>query len=131
MTPFKPEAIQASEGCRSPAQDLLHGAKLLREESLPDLALPRVLPGFGFQREIELLVEAGLNAVEVIHIATPNGAEFLGESARIGTIEAGKQDDVVIVHDDPASTISDTSSKMALATTPSPVPASAQPRVVS
>src|ERR1700687_2099299 len=33
-----------------------------------------VLPGFGDQREIELLVEAGFTPVEAIHIATQNGA---------------------------------------------------------
>jgi AbiV family abortive infection protein len=38
MTPFKPEAIQAMEACRSHAQDLFDGAKLLREKCLPNLA---------------------------------------------------------------------------------------------
>jgi AbiV family abortive infection protein len=38
MTPFKPEAIQAMEACRSHAQDLFEGAKLLRENSFPHLA---------------------------------------------------------------------------------------------
>jgi AbiV family abortive infection protein len=38
MTPFKPEAVQAMEACRSHAQDLFDGAKLLREKSLPNLA---------------------------------------------------------------------------------------------
>jgi AbiV family abortive infection protein len=38
MTPFKPEALRAIEACRSHAQDLFDGAKLLREKSLPNLA---------------------------------------------------------------------------------------------
>src|ERR1039458_5198713 len=38
MTPFKPAAIQTMESCRSHARDLLDGAKLLREKSLPNLA---------------------------------------------------------------------------------------------
>jgi AbiV family abortive infection protein len=38
MTPFKPEAIQAMEACRSHAQDLFDAAKLLREKSFPNLA---------------------------------------------------------------------------------------------
>jgi AbiV family abortive infection protein len=38
MTPFKPEVFRAMEACRSHAQDLFDGAKLLREKSLPNLA---------------------------------------------------------------------------------------------
>src|SRR5579862_9444202 len=38
------------------------------------------LAGFGDQRELELLVEAGFTPLEAIHIATANGAAFLGES---------------------------------------------------
>ena len=45
-----------------------------------------VIAGFGDQREIELLVEAGFTPVEAIHIATSNGAEFLGELQKIGTL---------------------------------------------
>jgi imidazolonepropionase-like amidohydrolase len=59
------------------------------------------------QREVELLVEAGFTAVEAIHIATANGAEFLNESDRIGTIEVGKQADLVVIRGDPESNISD------------------------
>ena len=66
-----------------------------------------VLAGFGDQREIELLVEAGFTPVEAIHIATANGAEFLGESARIGSIAPGKQADLVVIHGDPSTKIED------------------------
>jgi imidazolonepropionase-like amidohydrolase len=66
-----------------------------------------VIAGYGDQREIELLVEAGFTPVEAIKIATRNGAEFLGELDRIGTITAGKQADIVIVKGDPSATIVD------------------------
>ena len=49
-----------------------------------------VIAGFGDQREVELLVEAGFTPLEAIHIATANGAQFLGEADRIGTVAAGK-----------------------------------------
>ena len=65
------------------------------------------LAGFGDQREVELLVEAGFTPLEAIHIATSNGAEFLGESARIGTLAAGKQGDIVVVKGDPSKNIND------------------------
>jgi hypothetical protein len=65
------------------------------------------LAGFGDQREVELLVEAGFTPAEAIHIQTENGAKFLGESHRIGTIAAGKQADLVVIHGDPTKTIAD------------------------
>ncbi|MBS1805620.1 MAG: amidohydrolase family protein [Acidobacteria bacterium] len=66
-----------------------------------------VLPGFGDQREIELLVEAGFSPLEAIHIATENGAIYLGRQDRIGTLAAGKQADIVLVKGDPSKKIED------------------------
>jgi len=66
-----------------------------------------VLAGFGDQREVELLVEAGFTPLEAIHIATANGAQFLGEADRIGTIAAGKQADLVVIKGDPSQKIED------------------------
>lgn len=50
-----------------------------------------VLPGFGDQREVELLVEAGFTPAEAIQIATENGALYLGRQDRIGSLAPGKQ----------------------------------------
>jgi hypothetical protein len=66
-----------------------------------------VVPGFGDQREIELLVEAGFSPVEAIKIATLNGATYLGKQDQIGTIATGKNADLVVIKGDPASHISD------------------------
>jgi imidazolonepropionase-like amidohydrolase len=66
-----------------------------------------VLAGFGDQRQTELLVDAGFTPLEAIHIATQNGAEFLGEGARIGTLKAGKQADLVVINGDPSDKIAD------------------------
>jgi imidazolonepropionase-like amidohydrolase len=65
------------------------------------------LAGFGDQRQTELLVEAGFTPLEAIHIATQNGAEFLGQADRIGTLSAGKQADIVVVKGDPSQKIRD------------------------
>ena len=64
-----------------------------------------VLPGFGDQREVELLVEAGFTPVEAIHIATENGAIYLGRQDRIGTLAPGKQADLVLINGDPSKNI--------------------------
>jgi len=66
-----------------------------------------VIAGFGDQREVELLVEAGFTPVEAIHIATSNGAQFLGELDKIGTLAVGKAADIVVVQGDPSANIKD------------------------
>jgi len=66
-----------------------------------------VIAGFGDQREVELLVEAGFTPLEAIHIATANGAEFLGEQNQIGTIAPGKAADIVVINGDPSANIKD------------------------
>ncbi len=66
-----------------------------------------VLPGFGDQREVELLVEAGFTPLEALRVASANGAQFLGESERVGTLEPGKQADLVVVRGDPSKNIAD------------------------
>jgi imidazolonepropionase-like amidohydrolase len=66
-----------------------------------------IVAGFGDQREVELLVEAGFTPLEAIHIATFNGAQYLGELAKIGTIAAGKQADLVVIKGDPSQKIED------------------------
>ncbi|WP_082627121.1 amidohydrolase family protein [Colwellia sp. TT2012] len=57
--------------------------------------------GFSYIRELELLREAGFNALEVIQSATINGAEALGMSDEIGSIRVGKKADLVIVAENP------------------------------
>lgn len=65
------------------------------------------LAGFGDQRELELLVEAGFTPLEAIHIATENGARFLGEADHVGTIAPGKQADLVLIKGNPIANISE------------------------
>lgn len=66
-----------------------------------------VVAGFGDQREVELLVEAGFSPVEAIQIATLNGATYLGQQAKIGSIAVGKNADLVVIQGDPSTKISD------------------------
>jgi len=65
------------------------------------------LAGFADQRNIELLVAGGFTAVEAIQIATLNGAKFLGMEKQIGSIEAGKRADLVVIEGNPAAKIAD------------------------
>lgn len=66
-----------------------------------------VVAGFGDLRGVELLVEAGFTPLEAIRIASLNGAIFLGEDSRIGSIASGKMADLMIVKGNPAAKISD------------------------
>ncbi|HWS54988.1 MAG TPA: amidohydrolase family protein [Pyrinomonadaceae bacterium] len=66
-----------------------------------------VVAGFGDLRGVELLVEAGFTPLEAIRIASFNGARLLGEEARVGSIAAGKQADLMVVRGNPAANIAD------------------------
>lgn len=57
--------------------------------------------GFALVRELELLQEAGFHPLEVVRSATLSGAELLGMDDRIGSVEAGKIADLVIVAGNP------------------------------
>jgi imidazolonepropionase-like amidohydrolase len=61
------------------------------------------LPGFGDQRNLELLVEAGFTPVEALQIMTLNGAKVLGVDHDLGSVESGKIADLVVVRGNPAS----------------------------
>jgi len=69
---------------------------------------PWTVAGESFHRELELLVEAGIPELEVLAIATRNGARILGVEAETGTLEVGKQADLVLVGRDPLQRISAT-----------------------
>jgi len=57
--------------------------------------------GFGFIREFEMLQEAGFHPLEVVRAATLKGAEALGIERDLGTVEAGKLADLVVVPANP------------------------------
>lgn len=59
------------------------------------------LPGFGDQRNYELLIEAGFAPVEAIRIMTLNGATILGDEDEYGSVEPGKRADLVVIDGDP------------------------------
>ena len=66
-----------------------------------------VLAGYGDWRDVELLVEAGFTPLEALKIHSLNGAIWLGQQDRIGSIATGKDADLVVVNGDPSTTIAD------------------------
>ncbi len=62
------------------------------------------LPGYGDQRNFELLLETGFSPVEAIQIMTLNGARILGVDGRLGSVTAGKLADLVVIRGNPVAT---------------------------
>ena len=58
------------------------------------------LPGFGDQRNYELLIEAGLTPPQVVQVMTANGAKILGVYDKLGSVETGKAADLVVLNGD-------------------------------
>ena len=66
------------------------------------------LPGWSLHQEMELFVEAGLTPMEALLTTTLNNAKVLGKEGELGTIEAGKYADLVILDADPLQDITNT-----------------------
>jgi imidazolonepropionase-like amidohydrolase len=73
-----------------------------------DYLNPWMTPGVAFHRELELLASAGIPPLDVLRIATRNGAEALGILQDAGTIEVGKRADLVTLTADPLASIRNT-----------------------
>jgi imidazolonepropionase-like amidohydrolase len=82
-----------------------NGVTILSGTDIPNFDL---VPGSSLHHELEILVEAGISPLEVIKIATRNGAQALGIENDVGTIEPGKQADMIILSDNPVDEISNT-----------------------
>ena len=58
------------------------------------------VPGFGDQRNFELLIEAGFAPVEAIQILTYNGARVLEVDEDLGSVAVGKLADLIVIEGD-------------------------------
>ncbi len=63
-------------------------------------------PGLNTVQELEFMADAGLSTSQIIRSATRNAAEHLGLANDLGTVEAGKIADLIIVDGDPLQDIS-------------------------
>jgi imidazolonepropionase-like amidohydrolase len=78
------------------------GAPLLVSSDSPQFFM---VPGFAFHRELEALVTAGLSPYAALEAATVNAARYFGRLDRSGTIEVGKDADLVLLAANPLENI--------------------------
>ncbi len=70
-----------------------------------DVGIPMLVPGLSLHEELALLVDAGLTPLEALRTATVNPATILGRAHSLGTIEAGKLADLVLLDANPLADI--------------------------
>ncbi|HKK27952.1 MAG TPA: amidohydrolase family protein [Gemmatimonadota bacterium] len=63
------------------------------------------LPGFGYHRELEAYVRCGVPPAATLRAATAGGARGMNVSDKLGTVEAGKYADLVVVEGNPLADI--------------------------
>lgn len=98
------------EHARQQWKKLLELTRLLYENEIllttgSDFPNPWVLPGKGLHQEMELLYEAGIPILDILKMATYNGALGLGIQDAKGTVEKGKVADLIILSEDPSHDI--------------------------
>ena len=64
-----------------------------------------VYPFGHFDRELKAMVDAGLTPTQAIESATSNNAELLGIASDVGTVDAGKLADLIVIDGDPSADI--------------------------
>ena len=94
---------------------------LMHEAGVPvgagtDTPIGYAVPGYSLHSELELLVRAGLSPMEALRSATLRPAEFFGLQGEMGTIEAGRVADMVLLTGNPLEDITLTRSVEAVVT---------------
>jgi imidazolonepropionase-like amidohydrolase len=92
---------------RDSYRSMLRMVKAAYDAGIPIVAGTDDLAGFTLARELELYVEAGIPAPEVLRIATLGGARVMKMDGDYGSIEPGKVADIVLVDGNPAVRIAD------------------------
>ncbi|MEQ6119809.1 amidohydrolase family protein [Reichenbachiella sp. MALMAid0571] len=67
--------------------------------------VPYAEKGWSYQHEMDLLTQAGMDEMDVIVAATSKNAEFLKISDRLGSLEKGKEADLILIGSNPLKDI--------------------------
>lgn len=85
-----------------------HDAGILIAFGTDSGANPFRIQGWAEHRELQLMVAAGLTPIQAIHCATEVTAEMLQIGERTGTVQPGKQADLIVLNADPSADIANT-----------------------
>jgi imidazolonepropionase-like amidohydrolase len=86
-------------------------ARIFDEEGVKMLAGSDVsgsgweIPGFALHQEFDQLAAAGLTPLRVLQMTTINAADFLGRTDTMGTVDVGKDADIVLLSGDPTEKV--------------------------
>jgi imidazolonepropionase-like amidohydrolase len=61
--------------------------------------------GFGLHDEFRLLAAAGLSPLKILQMTTRNGAKFLNREATMGSVDIGKNADLVLLDANPVKDV--------------------------
>lgn len=92
---------------RESAQALLNMIKKLHDTGIQLVAGSDALVGFTIHRELELYHQAGISTKDIIKIATIDSAKVAGQASKTGSIEVGKDADLILIDGNPLDDISD------------------------
>jgi hypothetical protein len=88
---------------------LVDAVRALHRAGIPIVAgTDQTVPGHSLHRELELYVRAGFTPMEALQSATLVPARVMGMEREVGTIEAGKAADLLLLDADPLADISNT-----------------------
>ena len=92
---------------RDSFQQMLKMTRALFDAGVPIVAGTDALAGFTLPRELELYEQAGIPSPKVLQLATLGAARVMKRDQELGSIEAGKLADVILVDGNPATQVGD------------------------
>jgi len=92
---------------RDSFQQMLKMTRALYDAGVPIVAGTDALAGFTLPRELELYEQAGIPSPKVLQLATLGAARVMKRDQELGSIEAGKLADVILVDGNPATQVGD------------------------
>jgi imidazolonepropionase-like amidohydrolase len=109
-TVYVPTVMVAANYSPEPLSRFIERLTLLRKAGArvvvgTDAENPAAVWGVALHKELQQMVAAGYTTMEALIAATRHGAEHLGIDAQVGTIEVGKQADLIALANDPLADV--------------------------